>query len=166
MENVLVLGKINSGRFDFRPQLGDLYKFIDTVVSAAKYEAYNKSIEVNFSGEKRMVNFDGRLLQHMLDNLISNALKYSAETPLFPKLNVKVKAAEVDFEITDYGIGIPEVDQPNLFDSFFRARNTQNIPGTGLGLPIVQQFSELHGGKIVLLESHPGKTVFKLTIKG
>lgn len=166
MDNVLVLGKINSGRFDFRPQQGNLEKFIETVASADKYKAYNKSIDLHFSGEKRMVNFDGRLLQHMLDNLISNAFKYSADTRLSPKLSILVKETEVDFEVTDYGIGIPRGDQGSLFESFFRASNTQNIPGTGLGLPIVQQFSELHGGKIVLLESQPGKTVFKLTIKG
>lgn len=166
MENVLVLGKMNSGRFDFRPQQANLTKFIETVVAADKYKGYEKTIELHFAGEERIVNFDGRLLQHMLDNLISNAFKYSSGSKSSPQLQVLFKESEVDFEITDYGVGIPPADQRSLFESFFRASNTQNIPGTGLGLPIVQQFSELHGGEVVLVESIPGKTVFKLTIKG
>jgi PAS domain S-box-containing protein len=166
MENVLVLGKINSGRFDFRPQQANLTKFIETVVAADKYKGYEKSIELHFAGEERMVNFDGRLLQHMLDNLLSNAFKYSSGSISPPQLQVIFKTDEIDFVTTDYGIGIPVGDQNSLFESFFRARNTQNIPGTGLGLPIVQQFAELHGGCVVLMESTPGKTIFKLTIKG
>jgi signal transduction histidine kinase len=61
--------------------------------------------------------------------------------------------------VSDSGIGIPEEDQPRLFEPFHRAHNVNNIPGTGLGLPITKQAVELHGGDITV-ETGSGGTTF------
>ncbi len=166
MNNVLVLGKINSTGFTFKPQLGDLMKFVQQLIVSQDYLRYNNKTEIKQAGKLRLVNFDPTLLTHMLGNLLSNALKYSPDTENGPVMEIKYNEAEIDFIVTDYGMGIPTQDQPKVFESFFRAANTLNLPGTGLGLPIVKQFAELHQGKVELVSSRPGETIFKLTIKG
>jgi PAS domain S-box-containing protein len=166
MNNVLVLGKINSTGFTFKPQQGDLMKFVQQLIVSQDYLRYNNKTEVKQTGNLRLVNFDTTLLTHMLGNLLSNALKYSPDTEKGPLMEIKYQETEIDFIVTDYGMGIPIQDQPKVFESFFRAGNTLNLPGTGLGLPIVKQFAELHQGKVELVSSRPGETIFKLTIKG
>lgn len=166
MNNVLVLGKINSTGFVFKPQPGDLMKFVTQLTSTQDYLRYSHKLEVKQSGTMRQVNFDATLLTHMLGNLISNAFKYSPDADKGPLLEIRYKEKEIDFVVIDYGMGIPPADQSKLFESFFRASNTVNIPGTGLGLPIVKQFAELHKGHVDLVSSKPGNTVFILTIKG
>ena len=166
MNNVLVLGKINSTGFTFKPQQGDLMKFVEQLIVSQDYLRYNNKTDVKQAGNLRLVNFDPTLLTHMLGNLLSNALKYSPDTEKGPLMEIKYKESEIDFVVTDYGMGIPIQDQPKVFESFFRAGNTLNLPGTGLGLPIVKQFAELHQGKVELVSSRPGETIFKLTIKG
>ena len=71
------------------------------------------------------------------------------------------------FEIEDQGIGIPEKDMSNLFDSFYRASNVGNIQGSGMGLTIVAQFIKLHGGEInIESELNKGtKIVIEIPIK-
>ena len=91
--------------------------------------------------------FDSKMMEHVFSNILHNALKYSAEDK---PVEVVVKCDQESYEVSvrDRGIGIPEPEQDQLFTSFFRASNTGNIAGTGMGLVIVKQFVDLHKGKI------------------
>lgn len=92
---------------------------------------------------------DKRMLRNVFYNLLSNALKYSEEnSPVDCRLNLE--DGQLEIEIQDYGIGIPEEEQQHLFTRFFRAHNVENIQGTGLGLNIVKGYTELMGGQIDL----------------
>jgi len=118
------------------------------------------------TGQARL---DENILRHILGNLLSNAVKYSSDGQAV-KLEVKRVAASVtpnqdhapspethlEFKITDSGIGIPEGDMAKLYQTFHRAANVGNRPGTGMGLAIVKQFVELLEGKI-RVESKEGK---------
>jgi signal transduction histidine kinase len=95
------------------------------------------------------VRFDrGRVLQ-VLDNLVSNAVKF---TPKGGTVHVSLagEADRVVLEVTDSGIGIAEKDQRHLFERFFRAENAieRQVPGTGLGLYISRVIAEAHGGTL------------------
>ncbi len=98
-------------------------------------------------GNCQQVAFDQKLLAHLLNNLISNAIKYS---PKGGEITLRVMCEEttVSFQVTDHGIGIPQNDLPQLFTPFQRASNVGTIQGTGLGLVIVKRFVDLHQGKI------------------
>lgn len=78
---------------------------------------------------------------------MSNALKYSEGKPN-PTIAINYTGTAYQVVVKDYGIGIPDEDQSKLFTSFYRASNTQTIPGSGLGLVVAKQFMELHGGAI------------------
>jgi len=90
---------------------------------------------------------DGKLLSHILVNLLGNALKYSP-----PDSEVKCIASadgeSLRFSVIDRGIGIPAADLPRLFESFHRGTNVGNIQGTGIGLHIVKECVHLHRGSI------------------
>jgi signal transduction histidine kinase len=98
-------------------------------------------------------------MEYSLFNLLNNAFKYSEGTSDI-LLNLSSKNNEIQIQIIDFGIGIPEKDIPKLFNTFFRASNTEGIQGTGLGLYIVKTFTERNSGTIqVSSELGKGTTV-------
>ncbi|MBN3957482.1 MHYT domain-containing protein [Nostoc sp. NMS8] len=106
---------------------------------------------------------DEKLLQRILSNLLTNAVKYS-ETGSTIYFKLVLQSESVAFQIQDRGIGIPVEDQALLFESFHRAKNVGRIPGTGLGLAIVRKCVDIHGGEIKV-DSHVGiGTTFTVTL--
>ena len=111
------------------------------------------------------VHGSARRLGQVIDNLISNAVKY---TPKHGRIAVSLhrEGQEVVLRVQDSGIGIDPQDQPYVFDRFYRVRNVQtaDIEGTGLGLAIVKSIVERHKGR-VWLESEPGEgSTFGVTL--
>ncbi|HEY9661597.1 MAG TPA: ATP-binding protein, partial [Allocoleopsis sp.] len=106
---------------------------------------------------------DPDLLRHILTNLLSNAVKYSPDSSSV-YFDLSYEAEEIIFKVKDEGIGIPVEDQEKLFQSFHRAANVGSIPGTGLGLTIVKQCVDLHGGKITVSSIPNGGTTFTVSI--
>lgn len=107
----------------------------------------DQNIIYQHTGVSSVFKLDQYLLKNCIINLISNAIKYSGENT-FIEFNTEINEDGLKVMIKDYGIGIPETDHPHLFEPFFRAHNTGNIPGTGLGLNIVQRYSRLMNGTI------------------
>jgi signal transduction histidine kinase len=108
------------------------------------------------------VLLDKHILRNIFLNLISNAIKYSEKGLI--EIRSEVTPSLVSVSVRDQGIGIPEEDKAFLFKPFFRAQNSEDIQGTGLGLNIVKRYAELLNGAISF-ESVQGKgTIFKLEI--
>ena len=148
LNDFLSLSKLEEGKvtankepFDFV----DLSKTLIEEVSMTK--KIGKNIVFSSPGHPISLNLDPKLVRHILMNLLSNAIKYS---PKNTDINIKIEERDqyVSLEIQDQGIGIPEEEQDKLFERFFRAKNAQNIQGTGLGLNIVKQYVELMDGTI------------------
>ena len=116
---------------------------------------------IKIKGKKKVFYTDETLLTHILTNLISNAFKYSAGKPN-PHIIISYLENEIEIEVTDFGIGIPEDEIQYLFTSFFRASNTNTIIGSGLGLAIVKQFTDFLNGKIELQTKENFGTKIKL----
>lgn len=106
-------------------------------------------------GSSTVVYLDKNLLKNCIINLISNAIKYSGEDSTIT-FTTNIEENRYSVTISDNGIGIPVEEHKHLFEAFFRAQNTGNIPGTGLGLNIVARYVKLMGG-IIEFESAPGK---------
>jgi len=121
-------------------------------------EAAEKGLEfkVEAPPDLPVIRGDPALLEQMLENLVSNAIKYTARGGRVGLKFIR-SARTVRIEISDTGIGIPKTDMPNLFKEFFRSENARNVEahGTGLGLAIVKEIVERHGGR-VLAESEEG----------
>jgi signal transduction histidine kinase len=99
----------------------------------------------------------------MLENLLTNALKYSAhDTDV--ELTVARDENELRFEVNDHGIGIDGDDLRHLFETFYRGRNVGSVSGTGLGLSIVRGAVELHGGQVAVRSQPDVGTSFMISI--
>lgn len=124
----------------------------------------NQLIVYQHTGIEAEFELDAHLLKSSIINLISNAIKYSGEDT-FIEFSTEINDIECIICVKDNGIGIPEEDQKNLFEPFFRAHNTGNIPGTGLGLNIVKRYINLMGGHMECQSAMTQGTVFKITFK-
>lgn len=148
LNDILVLGKMEAGRIAFNPKELDMEELVLSVIEQNFTETYpDRQITVFAEGEVRKVYLDPTLMAHILSNLLSNAFKYSVGKK-DPEVKIYFKEKILRIEVIDYGIGIPEKDKEQLFTSFFRASNTTDIPGTGLGLMIVRQMVEIQLGTI------------------
>jgi signal transduction histidine kinase len=122
----------------------------------------SRKMDVRSIGNSRQVSIDKGMMRHAIDNLISNAFKYSAETaPLF---EISFLPKEIKISISDDGIGIPESEMENLFEPFHRAENVGDIAGTGLGLSIVKEYVELNGGTISVISRENEGTKFTIAL--
>lgn len=113
--------------------------------------------EVNIEGEpvSQDCEADEQLVRHILNNAISNALKYSTlDQPVY--ITINSDQGGIRIVIKDLGIGIPQADQAKIFSMFHRASNVGTISGTGLGLVILKRCIDLLNGTVPL-KSEPGK---------
>lgn len=148
LNDFLSLEKLEAGRVEVNPCTFDLVKLAEEVTEEMQMIAkQNQHIIYQHTGAKSMVHLDQNLLKNCMINLISNAIKYSGEDT-FIEFNTEINEEGCKVIVKDNGIGIPETDQVYLFEPFFRAHNTGNIPGTGLGLNIVRRYASLMKGSL------------------
>lgn len=156
MNDVLIISKIESGKIPFSPTQTDMNFFIEELVQQNfSKNKDNRSLDLFLPMEKVCCELDHKIYMHVINNLISNAFKYSNGKGN-PSLSMKHTENEIIIEVVDQGIGIPKEEQQKLFGSFFRASNVENIQGSGLGLSIVKEFLEMHNATIDV-ESEKGK---------
>ena len=156
MNSVLTISKDDAGKTNFNPIQLDLKQLCLGVIDTSfKNLQDGRQVETYFKGDNFPVFADKNLMEYSLFNLLNNAFKYSKGSGDVI-VNLSTSSSNVQLEIIDQGIGIPEEDQQKLFNTFFRARNTDGIQGTGLGLYIVKTFTEKNSGT-VQLESVLGK---------
>jgi signal transduction histidine kinase len=156
LDSILLIGRSDAGMLELRPAPLDLGQFCQSVVEGTGQstgQAHRIVHEAPANDVK--VVADEVLLRHILENLLSNALKYSPEDkPVH--LEVGCDERGVSIEVRDEGIGISEEDQRRLFETFHRGRNVGRVPGTGLGLSIVKRAVDRHGGTVEI-ESRVGQ---------
>ncbi|QZY30286.1 sensor histidine kinase [Nocardioides coralli] len=129
---------------------GDLAALVRDAVSAAGPAAASSQLELSYVGPERLVMMmDQVRMRQVVDNLVSNAVKY---TPPHGRVEVglSVDGARIELSVSDTGIGIDPADRDRLFTRFFRTRHAeeQNVQGVGLGLSITKSIVESHGGRI------------------
>ncbi len=154
LNDVLLIGKAEAGKLQCSRLTFDVVQFCRDLVEEMQMITDSHLITFNHQCGYGKVDLDEKLLRHVLSNLLSNAIKYSPRGG-----NVYFELActqkEAIFRVKDEGIGIPDIDKVQLFESFYRASNVGTISGTGLGLSIVKRAVDLHGGNITV-ESEVG----------
>ncbi|MBN3888003.1 MAG: response regulator [Nostoc sp. JL31] len=150
VDNMLLVNQLELEKPKFQPISVDLLQFFSDLLEQER-ETVGDRHELIFkiTGNHHGFWGDRGLLQQIFINLMSNAIKYSPDGGSV-EFHLIGKESEAIFYIKDCGIGIPMVDQENLFQSFSRGSNVDTIPGTGLGLAIAKVCVELHSGNITL----------------
>jgi signal transduction histidine kinase len=141
----------------------DLVKIVKDVVDQMQDEISRSGSKVSVHATGSTVgHWERRRLDQVVTNLLSNALKFGSHQPVV----ITVETAEEDrvrLNVTDHGIGIPPHDQTRIFEPFQRAVSDRHFGGFGLGLWIVRQLVEAHGGTIGVI-SEPGSTTFTVEL--
>lgn len=148
LNDFLSLERLDAGKVELQYQGFNLVSLAEEIIEEMQLISKPKQhIVYEHTGVESTVILDPNLLKNCIVNLIGNAIKYSGDDT-FIEFNTELTEHECLVTIRDNGIGIPEVDQKHLFEPFFRAHNTGNIPGTGLGLNIVARYTEMMNGRI------------------
>jgi PAS domain S-box-containing protein len=166
LKDFLSLGKLEEGRVDVVLEavfLADIFQEIEEEAKAWLKEGQKILIERETGLD--VFDCDVRILRNILFNLLSNASKYS-EPHTSIHLRVVREDAQVVFSVRDEGIGIPVEEHRHIFDRFFRASNSGNIQGTGLGLNIVRRYVDLLNGTIDFASVYGEGSTFTVRIPG
>ncbi len=167
IKDLLDLAGIESGkmRMEFEPL--DIFPTIERSLGVLDKSAREKSISVKFDipGDLPKVLGDQKRLSQVFLNLLDNAIKY---TPAGGSvvITANTRSGQVQIDVSDTGIGIPEKDLPRIFERFYRVdkARSRELGGTGLGLSIVKHIVQAHGGQ-VWVQSVPGRgSTFSFTI--
>lgn len=164
LDEILLLGQtdVSQGQADYT--LLELVSICREIVEDFQLtKADSHDILFSVEGSATQARMDQSLLKHILDNLLSNAIKYSPEGGTI-RFTLTCQDNQAKFCIQDQGIGIPEKDQPKLFEVFHRAGNVSKIQGTGLGLAIVKRCVDLHNGEIQVESREGAGTTFTVML--
>jgi signal transduction histidine kinase len=167
INDILDISKIQNGKMEFYPELLDISDICDEVCPIIYPLVKEKSIslECEVQQSARLVKADKSKFIQILHNLLSNAAKF---TPENGQIYIEVKSVDENLQVavSDTGIGIPEEQQRCIFDSFKQIDSSasREHEGTGLGLALVKEYVEMHGGNI-WVESEVGHgSTFTFTI--
>lgn len=156
ISELLDVSRIETNRLQIHPQPIRWIDFIAGRISAFRVQHHNRDIRFEVQTPETTVHADPDRMRQVIDNLLSNALKYSADGTDID-VSVVVLDGQIHTAVTDQGIGIPRDEIPQLFERFHRARNVSSryYGGLGLGLYIARAIVEAHGGTIAV-ESDEG----------
>jgi PAS domain S-box-containing protein len=148
MDDVLIIGKSDAGKLICERQEETPIELTKVILDEIDLNSKGSHV-ITFTSQKEdlKVWLDKKLYRQIATNLVTNALKYSSKGSTVD-VSLKLTDEELHLTVKDRGIGIPESDLDQMFQSFFRARNVGETPGTGLGLPIVKRSIDAHGGTI------------------
>ncbi|MDX2248087.1 MAG: PAS domain-containing sensor histidine kinase [Bacteroidia bacterium] len=164
LNDFLSLSKLEEGVVEINPVAFDFVQWInDLIEELEEHKKEGQQFLYSHQGTENQVELDPHLMKNILFNLVSNAIKYSAEDK---KIGIYSQITEdrLILKIEDEGMGIPDTDQPYMFERFFRAKNATNIQGTGLGLSIVKRYIELMHGHISFSSIYGKGTIFTLQL--
>jgi signal transduction histidine kinase len=164
--DLLLVAQLGAADLQLELEPLEVGALVAEAVEAARPTAEAKGIELDFATDHRSANVlaDAPRLAQVMDNLISNAIKFTPAGHVLVQLSSDADAAVID--VVDTGIGIPPDEQERLFERFFRATaaNANAIQGTGLGLSISKAIADAHAGTIELESSGSEGTTFRLTL--
>ena len=161
INDILDVSKISAGKLELNITEVSLTELCRSSLILVKQQAIDRQIyiDTHLPYDLDRIVVDERRMRQVLINLLNNAVKFTAKGGLVT-LSVRLKLLEVDgrqgnwlcFSVTDTGIGIDSADRSKLFQPFIQLDSSLNrkYPGSGLGLVLVKQIVELHGGDVTL----------------
>ncbi|MDI1436674.1 sensor histidine kinase [Polyangium sorediatum] len=155
IDRLLDVSRITAGKLDLCLDEIDLCALVHDVVTRFGREIEDAGCQLSFPHDKPILGTWDRLrLEQVVTNLLGNATKYGRGKPI--EIGLEADEGTVHLTVRDHGVGIAPEDQGKIFERFERAVTNQSFGGLGLGLWIVRQIVETHGGA-VRVESAPGK---------
>jgi signal transduction histidine kinase len=141
------------------------FDLVAVVAAAVTRHQYGETARITFEPPRGAVAVRGdpKRIAEILDNMLDNAIKYSADNAPI-EISLSVHGDDAHVRVEDHGVGVPESERSMLFTPFYRTTRTSDVHGTGLGLHISQQLAKRHGGRLWLDASSDAGSVFALAI--
>ena len=156
VEQLLALARADPEVANFARSRVDLAEIARAVAEAQRPAAEAKGLALAVSADRPVeTNADRASLRAVMENLVDNAVRYTAHGSVEVRCYAGVN--EAVFEVEDTGSGIPAEERERVFDRFYRSDSAAEGGGSGLGLAIVRRIAERHGGHVELLDSPRGK---------
>jgi len=151
INNILDLASVEAGQMDLEVGLFDVYEVLENVMTLAREPASRQKLNVvlDCPTDFGAIEGDERRIKQVMYKLLSNALKFSSQGGQI-MIGALRQDGEVGLYISDNGIGISDADQKHVFEKFQRLASSDRQRSVGLGLSLVKNFIELHGGRIQL----------------
>jgi PAS domain S-box-containing protein len=159
INTLLNVTRIENGTIVVHHKHIDMSALVEEVIKDLRPDATNKEIDLEFHAKNQriLVNTDRLIMQEILSNLVSNAIKYTSKNGSVT-ISLRLRNRQAVFSVADTGVGIPRYSQDKIFSKFFRAPNVmqRETTGTGLGLYLVKGMADQLGAS-VWFESELGK---------
>lgn len=161
LDNVSLLARFESGRFELAQEPLQLSGVLASMIEETEsFQRVGQTVEIHCPSNTSAMA-DLRLLRACVVNLLSNALRFSAEhSPV--ELEVRRRADGFDLLVMDRGQGFPWIEENRLWEPFERGTNATGVAGSGLGLPIVRRCAQLTGGTAELSAREGGGTIARI----
>jgi PAS domain S-box-containing protein len=163
MESILSAGRLETGTISITKGPCPIADVIAECAARRAEISKSHKIQVELEGLPPTIFGDTDALERVFSNLLSNAVKYSPNSSAV-LVRGWLEGANALVSVTDSGIGMDSDDLPKLFQPYFRARSSTGIAGTGIGLNIVREILELHGGSISVSSVLGQGTTFTVTL--
>jgi signal transduction histidine kinase len=147
MESILSAGRLETGKTTLQPERLSLAEIIESCCARQMDVRKSHTIHRDLSQLPETILADRTTIEQVFTNLLSNAVKYAPQAPDI-HIRTSTKNGVSYVSIQDAGIGMDAEDLPKLFQPYYRARSATGIAGTGIGLNLVKQIVDLHGGSI------------------
>lgn len=163
VEDLLDISRISAGKLRLRKEKSDLGLLVKEVFEGLKAELAFAGISCRFNLEEKVIgHWDADRIEQVIENLVTNTIKYAGQTPA--EVRVRRENENAILELRDYGPGIPKVNHEKVFELFETSGPSKNTSGIGLGLHIVREITELHGGTVVVFNCEEGGSLFRVTL--
>jgi two-component system, OmpR family, phosphate regulon sensor histidine kinase PhoR len=150
-EDLLMLSKMDAERLQLEIARISVAQLIESCMETSQHRAAEKDLRISLDISKQLPDIAGdrRRLAEVLQNLLDNAIQYTLPGGQIT-LSAETADSEVILTVSDTGMGIPQADQPRIFERFYRVdvARSRELGGTGLGLSIAKHLVEIHGGRI------------------
>ncbi len=161
--NLLDMTRLEAGALKVKREECDVEDLIGTAIGQMEERLAGRIIDVRVAQNTPPTSVDFVLIVHVLNNLLDNALKYSAKGSAL-EVSAYLVGKDVQIAVMDRGIGIPRDDLEKVFDKFYRVQRPEQVTGTGLGLAICKGIVEAHGGRVWAEERAGGGTCIVIAV--
>jgi signal transduction histidine kinase len=165
--NVLDLARIDEGRKEFRSEPLDLGELVENLVTTVRHRVGHEGFEVECHVQEPLprIRGDAEALRQAVSNLLDNAVQYSGDARWIA-VRVTVADGAVSVSVEDRGIGIPPDEVDKVFDRFHRGSGdvTRSVRGSGLGLTLVKEIVDAHGGTVDVTSRLGKGSTFRITL--
>ena len=150
VNHLLDFRKLEMGGEKLQLRGGNFSDFVSGVVGTFQDAAAKKNLRLSLSDstEGSIMAFDSTMMQKVINNLLSNAMKFTPEGGFVEVRLSQTPDGSMRLDVCDSGIGIPASDLEHVFDRFYRSSNAASSTGTGIGLSLVRQYVEMHRGSV------------------